>query len=257
MGRVAGKVALVTGGASGIGRAAALLLAREGARVLATDLQDAAGAALAAEIAAAGGEAVYLGQDVASEPAWEATVGHALARFGRLDVVVNNAGIGSPGASIAETALADWNRLLAVNLTGVFLGTKHAIRTMRGQPEGGSIVNISSILGLVGQSMSGAYSATKGGVRLLTKSAALECARDGLPIRVNSVHPGYIETPLVRSRLDAPGGERLLERIRRAQPGGALGRPEDIAAGILFLASDESRFMNGSELVIDGAATAQ
>lgn len=257
MGQVSGKVALVTGGASGIGRATALTLGREGAAVMVTDLHQAGAEAVAAEIVAAGGKAQAMGQDTTDEDRWQAVIAATEAAFGRLDVLVNNAGIAIAGP-IETFSLADWRKQQAVNVDGVFLGVKHAFPAMR-RAGGGSIVNISSIAGLRGNhSGLGAYSATKGAVRLFTKTAALEGAKD--KIRVNSVHPGIIETPIWDAIL--PSGEAgrnagdLNERARTAVPTGVLGQPQDIANGILFLASDQSSYMSGSELVIDAGVTA-
>jgi NAD(P)-dependent dehydrogenase (short-subunit alcohol dehydrogenase family) len=259
-GRVQDKVALITGAASGIGAATARLLAREGARLALADLDAARGEAVAAAIRAGGAEALFLEHDVTDEAAWERVIAATLARFGRLDVLVNNAGIGGPARPPDEQGLEDWRRVMAVNLDGVFLGTKHAIRAMkRNRPKpGGSIVNLSSILGLVGGTRSGAYTASKGGVRLYTKSAALACAREGNGVRVNSVHPGYIWTPLVEhafAQLEDP--EEMRRKTEALHPIGRLGEPEDIAYGILYLASDEAKFVTGAELVIDGGYTAQ
>ena len=257
MGQVEGKVALVTGGASGIGRATALTLGREGAAVMVTDLNQAGAEAVAAEIVAAGGQAQAMGQDTTDEDRWQAVIAATESAFGRLDVLVNNAGIAIAGP-IETFSLADWRKQQAVNVDGVFLGVKHAFPAMR-RAGGGSIVNISSIAGLRGnRSGLGAYSATKGAVRLFTKTAALEGAKD--KIRVNSVHPGIIETPIWDAIL--PSGEAgrnagdLNERARASVPTGVLGQPQDIANGILFLASDQSSYMSGSELVIDAGVTA-
>lgn len=257
MGQVSGKVALVTGGASGIGRATALTLGREGAAVMVTDLNQAGAEAVAAEIVAAGGKAQAMGQDTTDEDRWRAVIAGTESAFGRLDVLVNNAGIAIAGP-IETFSLADWRKQQSVNVDGVFLGVKHAFPAMR-RAGGGSIVNISSIAGLRGnRSGLGAYSATKGAVRLFTKTAALEGAKDN--IRVNSVHPGIIETPIWDAIL--PSGEAgrnagdLNERARAAVPTGVLGQPQDIANGILFLASDQSSYMSGSELVIDAGVTA-
>lgn len=257
MGQVSGKVALVTGAASGIGRATALTLGREGAAVMVTDLNQAGAEAVAAEIGAAGGKAQAMGQDTTDEDRWQAVITATEAAFGKLDVLVNNAGIAIAGP-IETYSLADWRKQQAVNVDGVFLGVKHAIPAMR-RAGGGSIINISSIAGLRGnRSGLGAYSATKGAVRLFTKTAALEVAKD--KIRVNSVHPGIIETPIWDAIL--PGGEAgrnagdLNVRARASVPTGVLGQPQDIANGILFLASDQSSYMTGSELVIDAGVTA-
>ncbi|MCW0183273.1 glucose 1-dehydrogenase [Zavarzinia sp.] len=256
MGRVQGKVALITGAAKGIGRETALLLAREGARVAVTDVDEMEGGKVAEAIIAAGGEALFLKQDVADEAQWQAVVAAVVARFGALNILVNNAGVALSG-SVEETSLEDWRWLMSINLDAVFLGTKHAILAMK-ETGGGSIVNLSSIEGIIGDPNLAAYNASKGGVRIFTKSAALHCAKAGYKIRVNSVHPGYIWTPMVEGFLNdtedpAAGKEGLVA----LHPIGHLGVAADIANGILYLASDESGFMTGSELVIDGGYTAQ
>ena len=255
-GRVEGKVALVTGGASGIGRGCAEKLAAEGAFAVVTDLQDAKGAETVAAIEKAGGKAQYLHHDVTDEAAWESVIGQVKARHGRLDILVNNAGIGI-GGSVLEMTLADWRKQTAVNLDGVFLGTKHSIPLMRESGDGGSIINMSSVAGLKGSAILAGYCATKGGVRLFTKSVAMECAgaKDG--IRVNSVHPGIIETPIWLTIVNpaSPGANEppdLDAMSSLAVPLGVKGLPEDIANGVLWLASDESRYVTGAELVIDG-----
>lgn len=258
-GRVEGKIVLITGAASGIGRACAERLAAEGATVVMTDIQDDPGTAAAAAIAAAGGRAEFLHHDVTSEPAWVAVVDAVRSRHGRLDVLVNNAGIGI-AVSIVDMSLADWQRQQAINLDGVFLGIKHAIPLMRASG-GGSIINMSSVAGLKGSPMLAAYNATKGGVRLLTKGVALESAQSGWNVRVNSVHPGVIDTP-IWTRADAaalaPDANAVdVESMAAAMvPTGVVGRPLDIAHGVLFLASDESAYMTGAELVIDGGVAA-
>jgi NAD(P)-dependent dehydrogenase (short-subunit alcohol dehydrogenase family) len=252
-GRVEGKVALVTGGASGIGRGCAERLAAEGAVVVITDLQDPKGAETAEAIAAAGGQARYLHHDVTDEDAWAAVIADIAGKEGRLDILVNNAGIGL-GGSVLEMSLADWRRQTAVNLDGVFLGTKHSIPLMRRSGDGGSIVNMSSVAGLKGSPSLAGYCATKGGVRLFTKAVAMECAgaKDG--IRVNSVHPGIIETPIwltvMPTGTNAPPDLDAVSQM--AVPLGVKGVPQDIANGVLWLASDESRYVTGAELVIDG-----
>jgi NAD(P)-dependent dehydrogenase (short-subunit alcohol dehydrogenase family) len=258
-GRVTGKVALVTGGASGIGRACALRLAEEGARVVITDIQQELGGAVVAEITAAGGSAEYLQHDVTSEDAWITVIAAVRDRHGRLDVLVNNAGIGI-ASSILDMSLADWQRQQAINLDGVFLGMKHAIPLMR-DTGGGSIVNMSSVAGLKGSARLAAYNATKGGVRLLTKGVALECAQERWNVRVNSVHPGIIDTPIwtkVNAGALAPGSNAVdVETMAEsAVPTGVLGQPRDIANGVLFLASDESAYMTGTELIIDAGLSA-
>jgi len=253
MNRVKGKVALVTGGASGIGRASALLLAKEGAAVAVTDIQDDAGKDVVAAIKKDGGAALYIHHDVAEEAAWDSAVAQVKDRFGRLDILVNNAGIAIAGSVLTMT-LADWRRQTAINLDGVFLGVKHALPLMRASG-GGSIINISSLAGLKGSPTLAGYCATKGGVRLFSKAVAMECgaARDN--VRVNSIHPGIIETPIWlgivpgASGANAPDLDAISETV---VPIGSKGVPEDIAQGVLYLASDESRYVTGSELVIDG-----
>ena len=258
MNRVQGKVALVTGAALGLGEASARMLAREGAHVVLTDIKDAEGEQAAQTIGEDGGEAMYLHHDVADESAWEQVIQATLDRFGRLDVLVNNAGVGWGGPPEEET-LERWRRLMSINLDGVFLGTKHAILAMkRVPPRGGSIINLSSIEGLVGDPNLGAYNASKGGVRLYTKSVALYCAKQELGIRVNSIHPGYIWTPMVEHYLREHGGvDEGRKALESLHPIGRVGEPDDIAYGVLYLASDESKFMTGTELVIDGGYTAQ
>jgi len=259
MGRVSGKVALVTGGASGIGRACASVLAREGATVVVSDVQDALGRECVATIEAAGGRAVYLAHDVTSEDAWVGVIAEIKERFGRLDILVNNAGIGLSG-QVTEMPLVDFRRQQAINVEGVFLGCKHGLPLMRASG-GGSIVNISSVAGLTAAPNLAAYSATKGAVRLFTKSVAMECAalKDG--VRVNSVHPGIIETPIWDSiSMGLPGGANRIDLdavTAVATPLGVKGLPEDIALGVLYLASDDSRYVTGTELVIDGGMTAR
>ena len=242
--RLAGKVALISGGARGMGAAEARLFAREGAQVVIGDLLEAEGRGVEAEITAKGGEAVF-------ESDWQRAVGVAQSHFGRLNVLVNNAGIGG-GARIEDTTLEDWDRMMAVNATGVFLGTKSVIAAMR-RAGGGSIINISSQLGLVGtDNSSPQYQASKGAVRLLTKATAIQYAREG--IRANSVHPGPIVTPMTeRRRADPAQRQLMISRI----PLGRYGEPDEVAYGVLYLASDESAYVTGSELVIDGGWTAQ
>jgi len=258
-GRVEGKVALITGGASGIGRGCAEKLAAEGATAVVTDLQDEKGAETVAAIEKAGGKAWYAHHDVTDEAAWEGVVAQVRDRHGRLDILVNNAGIGI-GGSIIEMKLEDWRRQTAVNLDGVFLGTKHSIPLMRASGDGGSIINISSVAGLKGSAMLAGYCATKGGVRLFTKAVAMECANAKDGIRVNSVHPGLIETPIwltvgqaVNPLANAPPDLDAMSAL--AVPLGVKGWPEDIANGVLWLASSESSYVTGQELVIDGWMT--
>lgn len=256
MKRVDNKVALVTGAGLGLGRACAMLLAREGAKVIVTDVKEQEGRAVADEIVEAGGEAMFMRQDVSSEADWDAAIAATLRRFGRLDILVNNAGV-ALGGDVESTTLEQWRALMSVNLDGVFLGTQRAVVAMK-KSGSGSIINLSSIEGLIGDANLAAYNASKGGVRLLTKSAALHCAKAGYNIRVNSVHPGYIWTPMVENYLAAqPDPEAAKAFVASLHPVGHLGEPDDIAYGVVYLASDESKFVTGAELVIDGGYTAQ
>jgi 3(or 17)beta-hydroxysteroid dehydrogenase len=251
MGRVDGKIALITGGASGIGLATAGLLADEGAKVVLTDVDEPeAGAAVAA---AQRGSFYKL--DVTRENEWIAVTDAVVSEFSRLDILVNSAGV-SFLKDIETTTLDEWRRLMAVNLDGTFLGCKHAIRVMK-ERGGGSIVNMSSVAGLVGAANLAAYSASKGGVRLLTKSVALHCARKSYNIRCNSVHPSFVETPMLQSMLAAARNPQKLEaNFASAAPLGRLAKPIEIARTILFLASDEAAFTTGAELAVDGGLTA-
>jgi NAD(P)-dependent dehydrogenase (short-subunit alcohol dehydrogenase family) len=251
MGRLDGKVVLISGGARGQGATEARLLAREGAKVVFGDILDEPGRLVEAEIRAAGGEATYVHLNVTSEADWRAAVETAEKAYGTLNVLVNNAGI-LIRARIEETTEDDWDRIMAVNVKGVFLGTKHALPAMR-RAGGGSIINISSTAGLVGSpGETAAYSATKGSVRLFTKSTAVQHAKDH--IRCNSIHPGPIETDMIKDMLASP--EAWQQRLRRL-PMQRAGKPEDIAYGVIYLASDESSFVTGAELVIDGGTTAE
>ena len=257
MTRVAGKVAIVTGATSGLGAAAARRLAEEGANVLVTGRDEGRGQAVVDSIAAAGGTARFHPLDVTDEDAWQATVESATAAHGRLDILVNNAGI-TRAEPIAEVTLETWRRIMAVNADGVFLGTRSAIPAMR-RSGGGSIVNMSSVLGMVGTAHLAAYTASKGAVRYFTKCVALECARDGSGIRVNSIHPAFIATPMmdetaIRMFGDAETGRREFGKLH---PVGHVGEPGDIANGVVYLASDEAKFVTGTELVIDGGYTAE
>jgi NAD(P)-dependent dehydrogenase (short-subunit alcohol dehydrogenase family) len=251
-GRVEGKIALVTGGGSGIGQATALTLAREGATVVVTDLREASAAATAAMIVDAGGTARAMGQDVTDEAQWQAIFASLRATEGRLDILFNNAGVSNDGVMLADTTLEHWRHVNAANVEGVFLGTKYGIDLMA-ESGGGSIVNVSSIYGKVGAVGSVAYNASKGAVCLLTKGAALECGKAGNGVRVNSVHPGFIETGMTAARFkDNAARDWMIGRT----PIGRSGVPQDIANGVLYLASDESSFVTGAELVIDGGFTA-
>jgi len=257
MGRVSGKVALVTGAASGIGRACAERLAAEGAKVLLTDVQDMEGVGVAAGIMKAGGEASFRRHDVTIEDEWIGVVGEIERRFGRLDILVNNAGIAVSGL-VTDLTLEQWRRQQAVNVEGVFLGLKHSLPLMRKAGNGGSIINVSSVAGLKGAMLLSAYCASKGAVRLMSKAVALECAglRDG--VRVNSIHPGIIDTPIWNAIPGAAGSNEPRDLDAMAAMGvplGVKGAPIDIAEGVLWLASDESRYVTGAELVIDGGLT--
>ncbi len=254
--RLEGKVAMITGGASGIGAESARLFAEHGAGVAVADINDNLGPLVVRQIEEAGGAACYVHLDTVDEDQWREAVKSVLDRFGRLDIMLNAAGVsgrmpdGSAAPRIGEADLANWNRVMDVNSTGVFLGTKHAIEAMRASG-GGSIINISSIYGIVGSVHNAAYHASKGAVRTLSKSAAAQYAAEG--IRVNSVHPGFVDTPMTETVHSSPE----LARPRLDQtPMGRFGQPADIANGWLFLASDESGWMTGAELVIDGGMTA-
>ena len=250
-GKIAGKTAIVTGGASGIGAAIAAELSREGAKVFVTDINAAGGLAVASALT----DGSFLGHDVTSEGDWKVIIDQVLRDHGGLDILVNNAGVMPALKTIEETSYDEWKRVMSVNMDGVFLGVRYGISAMK--ERGGAIVNISSIMGLVGEAIVGAYSASKGGVRLFTKSAALECANLGYPIRINSVHPGYIDGGMFGAMADAFGAEGLRERFAGKTPIGRLGKPEEIAKGVLFLVSDDASFAIGSELVLDGGYTAR
>jgi len=249
--RLQGKVALISGGARGIGESVGRIFAREGAKVVVGDILEAEARAVETDLRAAGADALYMRLDVTDEADWELAVSRTIERFGRLDVLVNNAGVGVQ-SRIEDTTVKDWDRVMDINAKGVFLGTRAVIPAMR-QAGGGSIVNISSQLGLVGtDNSSPQYQASKGAVRLLTKATAIQYAREG--IRANSVHPGPIVTAMTERRRADPETYRLmLSRI----PLGRFGKADEVAYGVLYLASDEAAFVTGSELVIDGGWTAQ
>ena len=252
MGKLDGKVALISGGARGLGAAAAAAFSAEGARVVFGDIRDAEGQRVEAGIRARGGDAVYLHLDVTSDEDWRNAVAETVRRHGKLDILINNAGIVIPRVPIEERTVAEWDRVMAVNARGVFLGTKHAIPAMRGAG-GGSIVNMSSIAG-IGQSQhqEPAYAASKGAVRIFTKVTASQHAQDR--IRCNSVHPGPVDTDMLHEAMPDP--EVLQRRLTRV-PLGRMAAAQEIVAGMLFLASDEASYVTGSELVIDGGALAQ
>ena len=249
--RLSDKVAFISGGARGMGAAEARMFAQEGAKVVVGDLLEDEGRRVEAEINETGGDALFLRLDVTSEAEWQQVISSTVARFGKLDILVNNAGISAQGL-VEYVTEEDWDKLMAVNAKGVFLGTKVAIPEMR-RTGGGSIVNISSQLGIVGtESSSPQYQASKGAVRLFTKAAAIQYAKDG--IRVNSVHPGPILTPMTEPRRSDPEAARqFVSRV----PLGRYGEPQEVAYGVVYLASDESSYVTGSELVIDGGWTAQ
>ncbi len=248
--RLAGKVALITGGARGQGRAEARLFAAEGACVVVADVLEGEGEAVANEISQAGGRALFIRLDVASEDDWKRAIAQTVEQFGRLDVLVNNASIYRT-TPVERTTVEEWDEVMAVNARGVFLGNKHAIPAMR-EAGGGSIVNISSTTGLVGSGRGSVYGASKAAIRLLTKYTAIQHAREG--IRANSIHPGPVDTQMIAVNIETPEGRAA--SIARV-PLGRIGTVQDVAYGALFLASDESSFMTGAELVIDGGLTAQ
>ena len=252
MGKLDGKVALISGGARGQGAAEAETFVKEGARVVFGDIRDDEGKKVEAAIRAHGGDALYVHLDVTSEIDWQAAVQTTTSRYGKLDVLINNAAIVIPRVPIEERTVAEWDRVMAVNAKGVFLGTKHAIPAMR-RAGGGSIVNISSVAG-IGQSLhqEPAYAASKGAIRIFTKVTAAQHARD--KIRCNSVHPGPVDTEMLHSAMPDP--EVLQRRLQRV-PLGRMGTVSEIVTAVLYLASDDSSYVTGSELVIDGGALAQ
>lgn len=254
MGRVADRVAVVTGASSGLGRATAELLAAEGAAVLLTDVAVEAGQAAANGINKAGGKAAFLAHDVAVEAQWEAAFARA-AEFGQVSILFNNAGVRPKTVPLEDIDLADWQAHMAVNMDGAFLGIKHGIRAMK--QHGGAIVSTSSIYGIVGAAMVGGYSASKGGLRTLTKAAAVECASLGYQIRVNSVHPGFIDTGMLDSTLQEFGEEVAKKRMTRATPLRRIGEARDIAEAVLYLVSDSGKYVTGIELPVDGGFLAR
>jgi NAD(P)-dependent dehydrogenase (short-subunit alcohol dehydrogenase family) len=264
MGRVADKFAIVTGAASGIGRASAGLLAHEGATVILADCDEALGEIAVAEIRQAGGQAEFARLDVTSEVDWQQLMELILARHGRLDILFNNAGV-QKTKTVEDATLEDLRWHMRVNMEGIFLGTKYAIQAMKSNcPMCGSIINTASTYGLVGEEFNAPYCASKSAVRTFTKSAALHCGKSGYNIRVNTIHPGCIVTPMVEREakdilveIGSGDHEALYEEWRKEHPIGRLGRPEDVAYAVLYLASDESTFVTGTDLVIDGGYTAQ
>ena len=235
----------------GLGRATALMLAAEGASIVATDVRSQAGEETAALIATQGGEAVFYRHDVADADAWQAVLAKADERFGRLDILVNNAGI-AIARNIEDTTIDEWRRTMAINADGVFFGCKYSIPLLR-KSKGGSIINLSSIDGIIGEAELAAYCASKGAVRTLTKAVAAHCAGQRYGIRCNSIHPGYIWTPQTENYLRDLGKlEQEREKALSRHPIGFLGEPNDIAYMVLYLASDESKFVTGAEMVVDG-----
>jgi 3(or 17)beta-hydroxysteroid dehydrogenase len=258
MGRLDGKVAIVTGGALGIGRATCELFAREGAKVVIADINTDEGAALEAAIKNEGNDAVFFRLDVADEKAWDEVMAFTLERYGKLNVLVNNAGV-SLGKTVEDTTLDEWNWLMNINSTGVFLGMRAAIAVMKDNGENCSIINRSSIDGQIAEAGLFAYCASKGAVTIMTKSAAIACGQKGYKIRINSVHPGYVHTALTEKEAADSGmtNEEYFAYVGKQHPIGYIGKPMDIAYGDVYLASDESLFVTGSELTIDGGWTAQ
>ena len=250
-GRVAGKVAIITGAASGLGEAMAIMLAKEGARVVVADRNMEGAEKVAAGI---GDAAVAVHQDVVDEDRWQEVIAETVDRFGGLHILVNNAGIGHTD-TIERVTYDDWKLTHQVDLDSVFLGCKYAIKPMA-DSGGGSIINISSVAGIIAAHNASSYNSAKAGVRHLSKSVALHCARKGYNIRCNSVHPTFTETPIMDAFKRKFGAEEAMEKFARQIPLGRVGQPDDIAYGVLYLASDESAFMTGTELIIDGGITA-
>lgn len=254
--RLKNKIALVTGGASGLGEAMCQRFSQEGASVVIADIDKERGLALAENINKQDNNALFINLDVTQIEQWLTAIASIIEEYGQLDILVNNAGIAIPG-NVEECTLADWKRTQSINSDAVFLGTQVAIKTMK--EKGGSIINVSSIEGIIGEPKAAAYNASKGAVRIFSKSAALHCAQSGYDIRVNSLHPGYVATPLITDALASMPQEEALafqQRVLGNIPVGRMGQPSEIASAALFLASDDSRYMTGSELIIDGGYTA-
>ena len=253
MGRLEGKTALVTGAASGIGLQTSIRLAEEGARVMMTDINLEEGLQQAEKLSA---NAAFLKLDITEEEEWISVLDETVKRFDRLDILVNSAGMVLI-ADVEQITLEDWRKVHAVNLDGTFLGCKHGVRVMK-EFGAGSIINLSSVSGMIGGFNLAAYNSSKGAVRMLTKSVALHCARAGYGIRCNSIHPTFIETPMLESMIrDSPDSEKARQTLVRQVPLGRIGKPDDVANMIVYLASDESTFVTGTEMVIDGGVIAQ
>ncbi len=253
----AGKVALITGGSSGIGKSCALEMAKQGARVVITDLanREKQMQQVVEEITKMKGQAMYIPLDVSKEKDWTQAIQQVHQKWNEpLDVLVNNAGIGGALKPFEELTLEDFRLVQSINLDGVFLGMREGVKSMKQNPLGGSIINVSSILGFVGNPIAVPYCTSKGGVRLMTKATALYCAQNKMNIRVNSIHPGYIDTPILDGIRQTPG---VLENLISLHPIGRLGKVEEVASGVVYFASDESSFITGTELLIDGGYTAQ
>jgi NAD(P)-dependent dehydrogenase (short-subunit alcohol dehydrogenase family) len=258
MGRLNNKVAIVTGSAEVIGKATAILFGKEGAKVVVADINEKKGKKVVDEIQQTGGAAIFFMIDVTNEKQWQSLMDTTTEKYGKLNVIVNNAGI-SRAKDIENTSLEDWNDIMGVNATGVFLGTKYAIGAMKDNGELCSIINRSSIDGQIAESGLFAYCASKGAVTILTKSAALCCGEKGYKIRVNSVHPGYIHTALTEEEARGYGlePEEYFLKVGKQHPLGCIGEPDDIAYIDVYLASDESKWTTGAEFVVDGGWTAQ
>ena len=253
MGRLEGKTALVTGAASGIGLQTSIRLAEEGARVMMTDINLEKVRQQAEKLDA---NATFLKLDITEEEEWISVLDETVKRFDRLDILVNSAGMVLI-ADVEQITLEDWRKVHAVNLDGTFLGCKHGVRVMK-EFGAGSIINLSSVSGMIGGFNLAAYNSSKGAVRMHTKSVALHCARAGYGIRCNSIHPTFIETPMLESMIrDSPDPEKARQTLVRQVPLRRIGKPEDVANMIVYLASDESTFVTGTEMVIDGGVIAQ
>ncbi len=254
MGRVHGKIALVTGGAGGIGRAIAQRLAENGAKIVIADLAVEAGEHTAAELRRGGADIVFIHHDVSNEESWSGAIGKTMQAYGKLDVLVNSAGIFSDvGQPFDAITFGEWRRIMSINLDGVFLGTRSGVRCMKATG-GGSIINIASTASYIGTKAGAAYGASKGGVRVLTIQAAFSCAKHAYNIRVNSISPGYVWTPAIEAKVVADVGSRsaALEAVASRNPLGLVAEPDDVAWAAVYLASDESRMITATDLVIDG-----